>query len=80
MNRELNDDTPIYHKVANPQAQPEKKWYEKILTPTFRRWAYGVAAAGLTAGFTIAGRPEFIPLIAPLVMAIFYVDENGEPR
>ena len=59
---------------------PEKKWWEKILTPIFRKWAYGVTATALAVGAVWAGKPEFLPVVAPLVMAIFYVDTNGEPR
>ena len=58
----------------------EKKWYEKFLTPKFRIWAYGVSAAAVTVGATLAGNPEFIPVIAPLIMAIFFVDTNGDAR
>ena len=61
-------------------AEKEKTWYEKLLTPTFRIWAYGVSAAAVTAGATVAGKPEFIPVIIPLIMAIFFVDTKGNAR
>lgn len=53
----------------------------RVLTPAFRKWAYGVAAA--TVGLAVwAGwlPPGAAPLIAPLLMAIFYVDPAGEPK
>lgn len=81
-------DSPIFDSVNSgniipiePTPEPEPKaWWQKLLNPTFRRWAYGVSAAALIAGATWAGKPEFIPIAAPLVMAIFYVDANGTPN
>lgn len=76
-------DTPIYNDVVkSSEAEPvnEKKWWEKILNPTFRRWAYGVASAAVIAGAIWAGKPEFAATAAPLIMALFYVDSSGEPR
>lgn len=75
-------DTPIYDKIENPE--PEKltlkEKVSKVLTPTVRRWAYGVTAAALTVGATLAGKPEFIPVVMPLIIAIWYVTPEGEPR
>lgn len=78
----IDKPDPILGPITEetPTVTVEKKWWEKILTPTFRRWAYGVTAAAVVAGATWAGKPEFIPVAAPLIMAIFYVDSNGEPR
>ena len=78
----IDKPTPIYGSITNPTPvpTPEKKWWEKLLNPVFRRWAYGITAAALVAGATWAGKPEFIPVAAPLIMAIFYVDKNGEPK
>lgn len=86
-----NEETPIYDNMNVDKPTPilgpitsnvpvEKNWVEKVLNPTFRRWAYGVTAALLVAGATWAGKPEFIPVAIPLVMAIFYVDNSGEPK
>ncbi|WP_262002235.1 hypothetical protein [Microbacterium sp. Mcb102] len=52
-----------------------------VLTPAFRRWAYGVAAAAL--GVAVFGGwvpPGAAPVILPLIMAALYVDESGEPK
>jgi hypothetical protein len=54
---------------------------ERVLTPAFRRWAYGVAAAAIgVAVFAGWLPPAAAPVVAPLLMAVFYVTENGEPR
>ena len=54
---------------------------ERLLRPAFRRWAYGVAAAAVGvavfAGWLPAGA---LPVVGPLLMAVFYVDSTGEPR
>lgn len=53
----------------------------KILTPAFRRWAYGVAAAALgIAVFAGWVPPGASPVILPLILALFYVDETGTPK
>lgn len=65
--------------IAQHAAKAEP-WYKKVLTPKFRIWAYGVSVAGITVGATLAGKPEFIPVIAPLIMAIFFVDTNGDAK
>lgn len=79
--RAEEEATPIYEAVLNPEKPADdRKWWQKLLTPTFRRWAYGVTAAAVTAGAIWAGKPEFITVAAPLIMALFYVDKNGEPR
>ncbi len=53
----------------------------RVLTPTFRRWAYGVSAAavGVAAGVGWI-EPETAVVIGPLLMALFYVDDNGSPQ
>lgn len=52
-----------------------------VLTGAFRRWAYGVAAAALGvaifAGWVPSGAS---PVILLLLMALFYVDEKGNPK
>lgn len=53
----------------------------RVITPAVRRWAYGVAAAALTAALGLGWLPPgSAALLAPLLMAIFFVDETGEPR
>lgn len=53
----------------------------RVLTPAFRRWAYGVAAAAVGVAVFAGWLPAAAaPVIAPLLMAVFYVDETGEPR
>lgn len=52
-----------------------------IFTGTFRRWAYGVAAAALgVAVFAGWVPPGASPVILLLLMALFYVDKTGEPK
>ena len=52
-----------------------------VLTPAFRRWAYGVTAAALGFAALVGWLPApAAAAAAPLLLAIFYVDENGEPR
>lgn len=85
----VDKPTPIYGKITNPVpvqpvndhgVVPPKKWWQKTLTKPFRRWAYGLTAAAVVAGATWAGKPEFIPVIGPLLMALFFVDHDGEPK
>lgn len=53
----------------------------KIITPAVRRWAYGVAAAGVAAAVALGYLPATaLPVLLPLAMALFYVDSSGEPR
>lgn len=52
-----------------------------FLTPAFRRWAYGVAAAGLAVAIALRWVPiEASPVLLALLMALFYVDETGKPK
>lgn len=52
-----------------------------ILTPAVRRWAYGVAVAAIGVAVFAGWIPATAaPVIAPLLMALFYVDKTGEPR
>lgn len=54
---------------------------ERVLRPAFRRWAYGVAAAAVGAAVFAGWLPAgALPVIAPLLMAVFYVDEKGNPK
>jgi hypothetical protein len=53
----------------------------RVLTPGFRRYAYGVAAAAVVAAVAAGWLPAgTLTVAAPLLMAVFYVDEKGEPR
>lgn len=52
-----------------------------ILTPVFRRWAYGVAAAAVLAAAGLGWVPiGATTVVLPLLMAVFYVDETGNPK
>lgn len=54
---------------------------EHVLTPAVRRWAYGVAAAAVGVAVFAGWLPAAAaPVIAPLLLAVFYVDETGTPR
>lgn len=54
---------------------------ERVLRPTFRRWAYGVTIAAVGVAIFSGWLPATAaPVIAPLLMAIFYVDKTGEPK
>ena len=82
------NETPIFDEMVWAKSVPatavesEKPvaWWKKFLNPTFRRWAYGVTAAGIVAYATITKQPEVATVIAPLIMAIYFVDSKGEPR
>lgn len=80
----MDSDTPIFDELVKPEEEetPPKPdaWWQHFLNPTFRRWAYGVTAAAVTAGAIWAGKPEFAVTAAPLIMAIFYVDKSGTPN
>ena len=75
------EDTPIYDNIVNPP-EPEKpsRIPAILLNKTFRKWAYGVSAATVSVVAVLVGKPEFIAVAAPLLMALFFVDEKGEPR
>lgn len=53
----------------------------RVLTPAFRRWAYGVAVA-LVGVAVFAGwiPPAAATVAAPLLMALLYVNDAGDPR
>lgn len=55
-------------------------WWKRFLNPVFRRWAYGVsvAATGVLAG--VLNKPEILPLMLPLILALFFVDSNGDAK
>jgi len=53
----------------------------RVLRPAFRRWAYGVSVAAVGVAIFLRWLPvEASPVVLPLLMALFYVDNNGEPK
>lgn len=69
-----------YQTRAERRAATKAK-ASRVLTPAVRRWAYGVAAAALTAAVALRWVPvEVAPVILPLVMALLYVDKDGSPK
>ena len=49
----------------------------RILTPTVRRWLYGVAIAFVPLAAWLGWvQPEAVPLILPLVMAVLNVQDE----
>ncbi len=53
----------------------------RVLTPAFRRWAYGVTAAAVAVAASVGWiDPETAVVIGPLLMALFYVNDDGAPR
>lgn len=63
------------------RAEARRARASRVLRPTFRRWAYGVSAAAVGVAVFVGWLPvESTPVIAPLLMALFYVDQNGEPK
>lgn len=70
----------IYKTRAERRAALQAKG-ATVLTPAVRRWAYGAAAAALgVAVFAGWVPPGAAPVIVPLLMALFYVNETGEPK
>lgn len=69
-----------------PQTRAERRQQlrarsQTVLTPAVRRWAYGVAAAAVTVAVFAGWLPAAAgPVVLPLLMAVFYVDEKGTPR
>lgn len=52
---------------------------KKILTPAFRKWAYGVTAGAISLAVALGYLPaETLPAVLVLVMALFNVDSNGK--
>ncbi|WP_341935507.1 hypothetical protein MRBLWO14_001159 [Microbacterium sp. LWO14-1.2] len=53
----------------------------RVLTPAVRRWAYGVAVAAIGVAVFAGWIPATAsPVALPLIMALLYVDDSGEPR
>lgn len=73
----MPDQTP----TTRAEIRSRRSRVGSILTPAVRRWAYGVAAAAVgVAVFAGWLKPEAAPVVAPLLMALFYVDKTGQPR
>lgn len=52
-----------------------------ILTPGLRRWAYGVSVAAVGVAVFAGWLPvDAAPVIVPLLMALFFVGDTGDPR
>lgn len=74
----MTDPKPLTRRERRLQLRAKT---ERIATPALRRWAYGVAAAAVgVAVFAGWLPPAAAPVVLPLLMAVFYVDEAGEPR
>jgi len=74
----MTDTTPLTRRERRAALRAAS---ERVVKPAFRIWAYGVAAAGIGVAVWAGWLPPgALPVIAPLLMAIFYVDEKGEPR
>lgn len=82
-------ETPLWDSIINrdegePTVEEQmteahaKPWYNIILSGKFRKYAYGVAIAAVTLWAIRVGQPEFIAVAAPLIMAILFVDKDGE--
>lgn len=95
MTNELNPDIPDdmtrdewrelsasegWGQETNVKLSEPVPWYQRILTPTFRRWAYGVSVAAVGVYAAVTKQPEIVPIAAPLILALFFVDSQGEPR
>lgn len=75
----MTDTNPVPQTRAERRAQLRAK-SERFLTPAFRRWAYGVAAAAIAAAVFAGWLPEgSLVVLLPLAMAVFYVDKTGTP-
>lgn len=60
---------------------PGEQVMKNLLTPRFRRWAYGVTVAAYSVAAFAGWVPvESTPVVLPLIMAIFFVSDDGEPR
>ncbi|MDT0142800.1 hypothetical protein [Microbacterium sp. PRC9] len=54
--------------------------FKNILTPTVRRWMYGVAIAFVPFAVLMGWlKPEAVPVIIPLITAIFFVQSDEKP-
>lgn len=52
-----------------------------VITPTTRRWGYGVTIAGIAAAIWAGWLPPGAGVVlVPLAAALFFVNDQGEPR
>lgn len=73
--------TPTTPATRRERRQQLRSSAARVLTPALRRWAYGVAAAAVGVAVFAGWLPAAAaPVIAPLLLAVFYVDETGQPR
>ncbi len=69
-----------------PQTRAEARAHRQsraasVLSPAFRRWAYGVSIAALGVAVFAGWLPPAAATVAvPLLMAVFFVSDAGEPR
>lgn len=70
--------TPITRRARRAMAQGKAA---SVLTPAFRRWGYGVTIAAVAVAI-FAGwlPPGATAVLVPLAAALFFVNDNGEPR
>jgi len=64
-----------------PTKRIRRRGVARVFTPAFRRWAYGVTVAAVgVAVFAGWLPPTAAPVVLPLIMAIFFVTDDGTPR
>lgn len=74
----MTDSKPLTRRERRLQLRAKT---ETIATPALRRWAYGVTAAAAAVAVFAGWLPApSLAVVLPLLMAVFYVDEKGEPR
>jgi hypothetical protein len=73
------DNYPAAHRAAPKHTV--KSVTARVLTPAFRRWAYGVSAAAVAGAIFAGWLPEgAAAVLLPLVMAVLYVNPTGQAR
>jgi len=69
------------HIEPTPTKRIRRRGVARVLTPAFRRWAYGVTVAAVGVAVFAGSLPvEASPVVLPLLMAIFFVTDDGTPR
>ena len=52
-----------------------------VITPATRRWGYGVTIAAVAAAIAFGWLPpEAGAVLVPLAAALFFVNDQGDPR
>ncbi|UGS26584.1 hypothetical protein K8F61_18540 [Microbacterium resistens] len=75
----MNDTPAPLTRRARRAARQDKA--AVIATPTFRRWAYGLAIASIVAAIGAGWLPPGASVyLLPLAAALFFVNENGDPK